>query len=225
MSVSKQAILSIIKNREIPIKSVSSDAVEFINGIMDRYLAALFPADSSLVLENVIKRDNVVFNDSGFSKELQDIPEDPGVFEVPLETVKKMIRSHAGNYTVPTDTLKLISSCISEYTSQIITDVIQSNELQTKYNLRTPIDLTGELLVDFFMNTEEGKQSSLHKPPIGPLTKKMKSKAKKSRSRKSRSRKSRSKKRCASGKKAVIGFVRKDGVRVKAYCRKSKSRK
>ena len=201
MPVTKSSIMCIVKGQAI---TVSTDAVDLVNGIVDKVLAALFPKDSSAVLGNIEKRYMALLQ--GDLSDLQQYDRC-----IPEETIKKMIRVHAGNVTVPIDSNKFVSDVVQDCIFQLLSSVVENEDVQS-YDQNKPLE--GKHIISFLYETVEGRASLLHRAPIGPLDKK--DRKKKSSSKK---RRSSSKKRCSSGKISVRGF-RRSGRSIKSYCRK-----
>ena len=209
MPVTKSSIMCIVKGRAI---TVSTDAVDLVNGIVDKVLAALFPKDSSAVLENIEKR---------YMTLLQENPSDLQQYDrcIPEETIKKMIQVHAGNVTVPIDSNKFATDVVQDCIFQLLSRVVENDEGIVTYDQNKPLE--GKHIIRFLYETGEGRESPLHRAPIGPLDKKDRKKKSSSKKRRSSSKKRRSssKKRCSSGKISVRGF-RRSGRSIKSYCRK-----
>ena len=203
MPVTKSSIMCIVKGQAIT--AVSTDAVDLVNGIVDKVLAALFPKDSSAVLENIEKRYMALLQED--LSDLQDYNRC-----IPEETIKKMIRVHAGNVTVPIDSNKFVTDVVQDCIFQLLSRVVENDEDIQSYDQNKPLE--GKHIIRFLYETGEGRASPLHRAPIGPLDKK--DRKKKSSSKK---RRSGSKKRCSSGKISVRGF-RRSGRSIKSYCRK-----
>jgi histone H3/H4 len=202
MPISKQTIREIASKAPGGISRVSQESVDLLNGIVDRVLSAVFPKDSSVVLRNLVERLTLLSDQNRLLSDIVNqtmarVSQD--TFPVPHDTVRRMIREHAGDVKVPEDTIRVISHMIEALLGMIIyTTAMQIIPAGADRKLE------GKHIVEFIAGNLD-----INLPPFGPLDKP---------SRKSKSRKS--KKRCSKGKRSVRGFKRSSGKKVKAYCRK-----
>jgi hypothetical protein len=189
MPVSKQTI------REIAARSgisrVSQESADLLNGIVDRVLSISFPKDASVVLRNVLDRVSDIAGQNGLinvvlNKTVQSVSQES--FPVPHDTVRRLIRVHAGDVKVPEITILTISHMIGHLLEELI---VAANKL-----IPAGLDrkLEGKHIVELI-----AREQSLNRPPIGPLDKadrkSRKSKSKKSKSRKSKSKRSKKSKK------------------------------
>jgi hypothetical protein len=222
MPISKQSILEL---KPPLIANVSSDAVDFLNGIIDRYIAALFPKGSNTTLESVAQRYRELIQKLNSVERLTDILAekfDEKSRTISEETIKRMIRSHAGDVNVPMETNVFVHKMIGHIIYDILSLVIENEMFASDPSVIKKIE--ARHLISYLYETEEGKNSELHKSPIGPLEKGKKRsvskrKSKKRSSSKSKKRSSSKRKSCSSGKISIRGF-RRSGRSIKSYCRK-----
>ena len=205
MPIPRQVIVGLLHN-QFPEASVTQEAVDLLNAIVDRIMEVLFPKNSSVVLESVKARLRAM--DNNFAADILEHMsnmEDDHV--ISLETVKKMIRMHAGDVSVPMDTLKHIEWALHVELESTVSNLINFELTEDKNKVQA------KDIINYFYNNEDGRRSGLNASPFGPLEKAVK------RGKKSKSKKSKSKRRCSVGNLAVKSFVR-DGKRIKSYCRK-----
>lgn len=223
MPITKKSILSILSDRDVINIDVSADAVDLLNGILEKVLSPLLPKDGGVLVQQIgdrlgalgalEKRNNFYYDFRESVKEVMNKANPP----ISKETVKRIVRMHAGDVKVPEESLLYVGNVISNIIFKIVQGILENNELQQSLK---PNAISGKDIINHIFNTEDGRKSGLNDEPIGPLTKSRsgRSRSKKRRSR-SKKRRSSSKKRCSSKKVAVRGFLR-EGKRIKSYCRK-----
>jgi hypothetical protein len=126
-----------------------------------------------------------------------------GAEAIPLVTIKKMIRAHAGDVKVEDEVLRALCPILTV----VVRNIMRAAAEQIK---------DGVAILDG-KHVKAALSSNLRE--LSLLLAGVKAKDK-SLSGKKRSSKKRSSKRCGRGKSLVKGFKRDDGVRVKAHCRK-----
>jgi hypothetical protein len=215
----KQALISRISRSGIErITSMDQDAADLVNAILDKIIEKLFPKGSSAVLEQVKNRVTKLAKMRGsIFEEISESLEDDRTTGIPLSSINRAIRSHAGNISVPLETQSYVDNLLDSVLSSFLLHVLEEEGVIPLPSAK----LEGKHILKYLFETEEGLRSALHNPPIGPLGKDGKSKKSK---RKSKSKKSGSRKRCPPRQISVRGFVR-DGKRIKSYCRKKSSKK
>jgi hypothetical protein len=230
MPISKQTLKQIAQ--QVPggklSNGLSPAAEEMINKIVDKLHALLFKKGTSAELSQVEARLAEAARQSSFIDSLarRGLREAIAPYPVPLITIKKMIREHAGDIKVPDNTLRVMSNLLHDLLLEVLDNA--SRKMSSGVAVLEAKDLKASLADpsngNYALAQLVAKARGLRK-----LSSKKKSASKKRRSaskkRRSASKKKRSSKKCVSGKSPVRGHKRSDGKRVKAHCRKSSTRK
>lgn len=214
MPIAKQKLKELAQSLPNGVLSngLTDSAANELNRLVDKIHSAFFPKGSSVELASVQRRVQSALQklqDAGMqiNAELCVLPNN-----IPLGTIKKMVREHAGDVKVPDDTLMELCGVLVA-----LLKVVMENAAREITNGVAVLDgkhVKASLMVGH-------GNHALAALLVGAKSKRRSSSKKKSSKRRSSSKKRRSssKKRCGRGKSAVKSFVR-DGQRIKSYCRK-----
>jgi hypothetical protein len=217
MPISKQTLKQIAQR--VPdgklSNGVSPAAEEMINKIVDKLHALLFKKGTSAELSQVEDRLRGAAAQSRLIERLarRGLVEAVAPYPIPLITIKKMIREHAGDIKVPENTLRVMSSLLDALLLEVLDNA--SAKVSGGVAILEAKDLKASLADPSNDNYD-----------LAQLVAKARGLRKVSSPKKRRSsKKRRSTKKCSSRKSAVRSFKRSDGKRVKAHCRRKSSRK
>jgi histone H3/H4 len=228
MPISKTKLNELAKSVEEGALSngVSDSAVNELNRIVNKALAMIFPKGSSVELSSVKNRlSNLpIKSDGDLRAMISRATKCLGPTRtIPSATIKRMIRDQAGPFKVPDDTTNEVCGVLYELLVFIMSNSVRAIKdsvarLDAKHIKSSMSDRSNpnSELASVLMNVRARRLSSS----------KSRSSRSRSVSRRSRSGKKRSSSRkpCGRGKSPVRSFKR-DGMTVKAYCRKSSPRR
>lgn len=227
MPISKQKLKEIAISLPGGILSngVSDAAAELLNKVVSRVVGVVFPKGSSADT-GVVGQRLAMMQDSQnpIVQSIRSSRPCSGVPSIPSRTIKSLIRAQAGDIKVPDSTIALVCGMVHELLSIIMMNA--AAEIKDGVAMLEAKHLKASMQNGMNPNSRVASSISNVRARRSSSSRKRRSSGKKSRSGKKRSssKKRRSNKRCGGGKSPVHSFKRA-GRMVKAYCRKSTSRR